>query len=422
MSKSKYVANGSFGCVLKPHIPCSKRSLDSQPTGDTVSKLFASRGTAGDEYNDHKEKVETLDPDGAFTVKLFGFCKVRRHETPHEEIAKCTNDMNGEDKWLFQLVYSDGGMEVTKCPFSGVPFGDLIAGFHSVFKGLIVLESNKVCHNDIKPANMVFNSKDKAVRLIDFGLVTPFDDVYYYWKSPNTYLYHPPEANIIGSRTQHQIYDDDWAKKQENQQNLRQLHFYVFDNLKYENPLAQKVANKILECTFDINKQVEEYSKVHQLFLSVLKDERFETFSRQCVKSFDLYSVGVSLLEVIAGYLSCGSIENECLLVAVLTFIKSITVVNPSERLTPKQALAHYEKHILPLVNKPTPLSKSHKLYDLFEIFREYQPSNPPKQPMKSATSFKKHKMTESTKTQRGHDLITKPKLSLLKSIKSPKK
>ena len=47
-----------------------------------------------------------------------------------------------------------------------------------ILEGLTFLHMNKICHLDIKPENIIYNSKTKDFRIIDFGFssVEPFND------------------------------------------------------------------------------------------------------------------------------------------------------------------------------------------------------------------------------------------------------
>ena len=88
MSKPKYVSNGTFGCVLRPHVPCT----DVTKTGDEskVSKIFNSSLDTKSEAL-QMINLRKIDPKNIFTIQIFGMCDVDSKEFPEEEIKKCRN-------------------------------------------------------------------------------------------------------------------------------------------------------------------------------------------------------------------------------------------------------------------------------------------------------------------------------------------
>jgi serine/threonine protein kinase len=366
---SKYVANGTFGCVLKPYIPCSKDKLDKEPIGDTISKVFGYTDEADAEYQKHKNIVNMIDPNNTFTVPLYGKCVVTKHDTPQEEISKCGNvyiEYLSQMQEYAQLVYADGGIMITDCIYSGVPFDDIIAGMHSVFKGLVSMGAKKMCHGDIKPANMVYNHADKKVRLIDFGMMLPFKTLFDSEESPwgSQYMYHPPETNILGlwDTGKKEMYRN-WRFLISSQSNLEELN-------KYIKCVASSRTASIVAAIFEYDKHSDDFDK----FTKKINHKNFNPSQLQpYAKYFDCYSVGISLLQTVVDYMTVIEDDSEkfkksnvSLLAALLLLIQKMIAVEPTDRYTPQKALAHFEKHVLRFVNNPQPLKENHELYYIF--------------------------------------------------------
>lgn len=41
---------------------------------------------------------------------------------------------------------------------------------HEIFTTLEYIHSNDLCHRDIKPENILYNRKERKIKLIDFGI------------------------------------------------------------------------------------------------------------------------------------------------------------------------------------------------------------------------------------------------------------
>ena len=205
---SKYIANGTYGCVFEPGIPCkSKRTSPnknrSSPKSKTpiVSKFFLDQKEADIENNEHEQIVNKIDPNGLFTIRSFGICDIPKTDLDSKELAKCDNFKSSPKTIkayaatdnLRQIVYEHGGFQINHI-VSRMPFDTMFAAFGPILDGIATLQEHGLAHLDIKPANLVYNFKTKKMALIDFGFCRSLDDVY----SKETaflysYEYVPPE-------------------------------------------------------------------------------------------------------------------------------------------------------------------------------------------------------------------------------------
>jgi len=175
MSKSTYLASGSYGCVAKPAFKCDleKKELIE----GTVAKLF-------DEYDSYKteldihQKIAKIDKHNEFTIKLFDFCEKDIHfiRENTDKIDDCK--LLRESDKVYQLIYEDGGIDLDS--FLNTKYSDFDAfeyfkKFINVFKGIKLLIDNKLSHSDIRLDNLLFNGQ--RIILIDFGLLCNFDNL-----------------------------------------------------------------------------------------------------------------------------------------------------------------------------------------------------------------------------------------------------
>ena len=244
--RSKYLAQGTYGCVMRPAQSCpadplkpiveaereqeprTKKTLATRiaglfgrgnkaaaaaaaatpapaaPSGsarrvrsNTVAKLFADE-TSYEEEVVFQNKITAVDPSQEFTVPIVENCHISRKRYPEAELRKC------DGYWEFkreipQIVYNGDGIDVHKVlneRLLGATFADLFLAMEPVFAGLVRLSKAGLVHQDIKPANIVYYRKDGRCALIDFGLMTKRSEVYGSENRPireTVYPYYPPE-------------------------------------------------------------------------------------------------------------------------------------------------------------------------------------------------------------------------------------
>ena len=201
-----FVAAGSHGCAIRESIPCDTITW----TENTISKLFKSASDAIAEKDIHNEIVNKIDPSNEFTLKLVYSCEINNI---HNELDVKTLKYCGIPKSahkIHQLVYVDGGMDLLFAA-EKFPFETIFVSLESAFLGLCALQTHGFLHLDIKPENIVYNSKTRKLALIDFGMacyasgvkstkaakVKNFDDEKRSKRYSHTYLYYPGEFNVF---------------------------------------------------------------------------------------------------------------------------------------------------------------------------------------------------------------------------------
>lgn len=202
------IDSGSYGCVIKP--PLFQNDIVIKDiikykdiAGDDIGKIY--KGSL-EKFNTELvllKKIEKIDPEGNFTVKLKGALEiigdvVKKHQT----LYKCVRNNN---KKYYEIILENGGFPL-KSKLYQVSYNNFIYFFKVFLLGMIELKKNNLVHCDIKPANVLIN-KNK-ISLIDFGLTREAKNVYH-----NTslnilsykYPFYPPEFYIsaIVLRRQH---------------------------------------------------------------------------------------------------------------------------------------------------------------------------------------------------------------------------
>jgi len=399
--ESKYLAQGTYGCVMRPAQSCPedalapiaetavkpKRTLKSRiagifsrnkplapgdcdrppcaPSGsarrtrsNTVAKLFADEGSYTEEVGFQKQ-IERIDPAQKFTVPIVQNCRISRTRYAERELRKCDGYAEFTRK-IPQIVYNGDGSDVHKVlaeRLYGATFADLFLAMEPVFAGLVTLGKAGVVHQDIKPANIIYYPKDGRCALIDFGLMIGADEVYDDENLPicqTAYRYYPPEyqyALALRSRNLRRARMTDVAYAAgRNQTDLAQSGVILTANVGlgryYEYaevaPMGTFQQARLLAL---VNEWVPYDSVVSGRRMAALP-YKFAKFTDRV----DVHMLGVTLLELLARAVGAVAAkpalidrENERFIGSVLKLIRDMIDPVPSARLTAKDALKRYK-------------------------------------------------------------------------------
>lgn len=193
MKGGKAIASGSAGCVFKPALLCDG---ETERKKDYITKVMYSYNAAA-ELNEMKMVKDVLkdikDNEKYFLANNISECHPNKMDSDDlkNRKDKCSGAL---DKYMTDLKFKE---QIDKKLITGIniPYGgkDLIETigpnltsktFMNINKGIINLIKNgitqfnkrKLLHLDVKNLNMVYNSKDKNVRLIDWGISAKYTD------------------------------------------------------------------------------------------------------------------------------------------------------------------------------------------------------------------------------------------------------
>jgi serine/threonine protein kinase len=325
----KYVSNGTHGCVMNPAVSCS-----GYYQNERVSKLFKTLAGANDEYSEHKNIVEKLDPRGEFTVVAYEKCNIH-NDFFKNVVSECKNFGQNEiyRQMHPQIVYDNGGIDLTQA-LHQVTFEELFIAMHSIFKGLTLLKSRKYAHLDIKPANIVYNKTTKKMCLIDFGLSQEYHNIVqnknlYIFEHP--YRYYPPEFDVYA---EYYKLDPKTFQTKFTKQKLRQSK--NFNNFKYY--VSWKVDPQEI---YDIE----------------IKDMMLNYLDR-----IDVYMLGVTIAELLKHYHK--DKENIKFYGQVIELVKKMTYYAPHLRITPEKAYIEYKKIVNTKIDIPDSVPKSKSIHN----------------------------------------------------------
>ncbi len=280
----KYIAEGAFGCVFYPHLKCK----NGFKVSNSIGKVFYE----DEAYNIEKKvasRNKQIDPKNDFTLPMYGSCKVNMSKVSYrDQIDNCSLISPGY-KNFNQIIYKYGGNDLGEIinnldQYDSLYIDDLFPRFLPVLKGIIKMQKFKggLCHTDIKPRNILFDSNTNHIYLIDMGMIRDLKDLTLK-KSAKLlnfeYPYYPPEFIILHCLN-NKIYD--------------KTHIYetFLNNLSWFDKY---------EFMDYINKYYPSYRSLNDFIKKgiALKEKDFKKdFNTIFSKKVDIYSLGISMFEV----------------------------------------------------------------------------------------------------------------------------
>lgn len=187
MPKTEFIARGSYGCVYTPAMKCSTDSAVKQIThknkAKSVSKIFVNK-EAFDKEVASATKIAKIDPTGEHLMVPTSACSVDRTAFNKMKIKnqeKCSNIEEAPTYApLYQLIMPFGGSRIddeVRKHHHGKPYKEFLAMIEPLMEGLVALEKQRLCHQDIKGGNVLTTPQGKGI-IIDHNLMVPYDTVY----------------------------------------------------------------------------------------------------------------------------------------------------------------------------------------------------------------------------------------------------
>lgn len=334
------LGEGSFGCVFSPHFSCESeekniRKVRGENTRDLdlVSKVFVDKAEFKKEIR-MSQKAAKIDPKSRSIIVPVSSCKVSRSTVEKHPAVRQCDMLNSQYSIsanfpLYQLLMPYGGTRIdhylrdwanTRKPYPLISFLMMV---EPLFEGLLLFETHKMCHQDIKTANILVTPQGKAM-FIDYGLMTSYTQMY---SSGNqrrlkyTYFPYPPEYKIayyILTDCKDCVIDigirNNIAKFGEARESAYYKYIHEHEMVKYAEDLQKYLLNKK-------NKQSQ------------------MAWLTRYANRVDVYSLGTALIDA-ARHVYIPSTHQD----AWYSFVRRLIHPDVRKRYTPKQAHQAYLK------------------------------------------------------------------------------
>jgi len=174
ISNSRFIASGSYGCIYHPSYDCKGNTINDETY---VAKLVKNDFTSKTEYD-----VSNLlkNKDGFSLIKKK--CSITSKNIKKGMAKDCELiekiDPRIENKYL--LLYSKfiQGKELVKYMKDKFTVNKLMRAFCFLCKQIEILIDCKLIHHDLHFGNVMYDSKNNKLIVIDFGLSIIVDNFY----------------------------------------------------------------------------------------------------------------------------------------------------------------------------------------------------------------------------------------------------
>jgi len=337
IEESQFLGEGSYGCVVKPPVPCkNKVKLRRENKNDNkVGKIFTENKAFQKEIATNKVAIK-IDPTNKKLLTASSYCNVTQ-ETIKKENRTRMCDLtyeNANQKTFYQLNMPYGGVTLKsyfKHYQTDFSIFDLLKSLKNVFQTLIILDKKKVCHQDIKPDNILIKPNGEAI-IIDYSLIIPFKKIY----TPENrhrlkyaYYPYPPEYKLYDFIHFQKCYKYQYCN-------------YIFDEYLNHSLSAFNISalgDNVITHLINHNLLLHHFNEIRDVMIA--KDKSggsgggaggIEKFMTKYANRVDIYSVGMTIMKTLK-YVNYDLHNNE-----INEFLINIIHPNVIKRYTPKQA------------------------------------------------------------------------------------
>lgn len=289
MAKEKYINKGAYGCVYGPPIACNKRNKDLLNRNSLVGKLFQDKKEFQEEVRAYNV-VNEIDPDNQWSLPMINACQANI-KMGSSEIQKCPHINADSRKRYMQIIMPNGGMNLKELiDTTHISFEMLLHILTAVVSAVNSIKQHGYLHLDIKPQNILV-SKDKRVYLIDYSLMRKADGLFtddndylfngkYIWYPPEFLMYyklkHAEKADLLNNLFLSQ---------------LSKRSMYVYKTEKY-GLLSEDAGFYKRQCANAL-------AFVRQFAAFILKDNAPDKFINNYKNKIDIFSTGVTFLNIL---------------------------------------------------------------------------------------------------------------------------
>ena len=334
-----YLGEGSFGCVLTPQINCTGKETiinKASKSNKTVSKIFIDKEDYDQEIAASRI-IKKVDSTGKNILIPYKSCEVKPKDIfKNNQAYKCEKlSYKNNVQNLYQLIMPYGGTRYDEYIKINRP---TLKAFLSIseplFKAALLLEEKHICHYDIRGANVLVGTTNKAI-VIDHSLIIPYDKIY---ASTNlrrlkkSYYPYPPECIVYYQIYKYKDNIDNFISDQFNES------INSYGEKRYESYKSLINNEQINEALDTVTAKLIVIAKNKE---SIYQHELY-TFMTKYANRIDVYSIGMLIVTVYL-YIDYSGVSKK-LKDEFKTFIKQLIEPNVFERVNPSEAYDNFKK------------------------------------------------------------------------------
>ena len=372
---SNVIGEGTYGCVHKPSLKCKQKKINYT---NKISKTM----TTEDAISELKEykAISKIDSNNNFYLGKPIKCILDKTPSNIGSIRKCSknkNFLNEIDK-LSLLIMEDGGenLEDFANKLSSLPVTEenkkevelFWIEAHRIIYGLSIFLKNGIVHHDLKPQNIVYNSKTNRLNFIDFGLMKKKKNIINLCKNSQyrMALFHwsfPFEIEILNKKVFSQFTTMQEKDKINYFNNLMKA---ITNNSKNEKIRHIKTFFSFITKNNLTNEEHEKYIKFYltdyfNMMTYNLQPNMYNEFLEKSVSTIDIFGAGIAFFYVLINSLQ---FLDDYLRTEFSFLFYSMVNLDVYDRITTDSLLSKYEE----ILEKSGLMAKYNKYFDNHEI------------------------------------------------------
>jgi len=319
-SSASVIGEGSYGCVHKPMLECNQSKKASKFKKNKYISKFMLKDEALIELSQYL-LISSIDKKKEYYLGKPLKCKPKRNLYNLNSTKKCDLYNSSKIKTLKKrtrdyysnfllLILPDGGLTLSK--FAESLFKqpihqqkEQLSHFWKesphIFKGILLFQKHGIMHHDVKMQNILYDSKKREIRFIDFGFMQKIEDVkekskknenrianYPFWTYPFEFPYLNKESYMkiaTLSENEKKQYFITIQEQLKNSSSKLAISCHIFFDYICEN-LHQTIRTHIIDSFFN---------DFRQFILYEMTPDNYDAFLEKSLHTLDLFGVGISL-------------------------------------------------------------------------------------------------------------------------------
>lgn len=309
----EFVSEGAYGCVHRPSLHCEP-DVDMDYT-NKVSKLMTT-DNAKKELQEYV-LIDRADPNHHFYLGKPKTCKLGIIPPNREPVQKCKSIKDQVMKKPADyslIILQDGGMDLNffasmmadlpVTPINTQRIEMVWIELRRMFLGIQSFLKHGLVHYDMKDQNIVYNEAKRRCNFIDFGLMKQISEIKQLclanqYKYANFHWSYPFENRFLNEKDFEYIvnlpYEDVPTKTKKTMNGLHTFLQNITQETHKQDDHWLSIFYYQIHAT-SAEKQ-EHFTVFHDFLANKIKQMTYSQFVDKCVQTFDVYGLGLTLLQ-----------------------------------------------------------------------------------------------------------------------------
>ena len=322
-SSSKFIAKGSYGCILHPALPNLNNSGVLRPYNRNVTKLFETRKNRNKALANSQQMSAITRDLNIYRAEPYRFNYNKSLLSP-EVLSHCTSLPNNK-LYPIRLPYLGSSIKSLTVQnitdIKRIPIEVIIGQILKLFRHIDSILDAGYIHGDISISNVMINIETGTISLIDFDWLFRFDEFYIAYETSFGFYSNPPESLVLTYR----VRPAEYGKVGNDYLDYNQSSIWAPLGIDYND--LEKTINSVVNVNRAVNPK---------------------TFFRAMIPTFDSYAIAIVLLKFIHTVYGIHTIPDSPLKTIIFGVMVHMISFDMTRRIGIKEAIHRVEQILTP--------------------------------------------------------------------------